>query len=281
MKLPVNHPVVQTARQGFTLVELMVAIAIFSLVLAAIYSSWTAILRASKVGRNAAAAVQRSRIVARVLEDSLSSTLAFAQNQQYYAFLAENGDEPTLSFVARLAKSFPRSGKFGDLDVRRLTFSLQAAPEGGRQLVLQQVPLVMQMDAEEKDHPLVLAKNVQEFLVEFWDPRLSDWLDEWTQTNQLPKLVRVTLKLADNPYAVETREQITRTVSLPSITVPPGWQVPRLGPGPPGGPVPGQGVPGAAPPGLPGQPPGQVPGQPPGAPPGGAQPIPLVPTAPR
>src|SRR5512147_553777 len=64
-------------RSAFTLIEIMIAIGIFSLVLAAIYSSWTAILRASKTGLEVAAAVQRSRIAVRMLEDSLGSAQSF------------------------------------------------------------------------------------------------------------------------------------------------------------------------------------------------------------
>ena len=103
-------------RHGFTLLEMLIAISILTLIVAAIYSSWTAILRASKSAQDATASVQRARIVIRVLEDSLGSTHAFAQNIAYYSFVAENGGEASLSFVARLAKSFPRSGKFGDFD---------------------------------------------------------------------------------------------------------------------------------------------------------------------
>src|SRR5215831_14296463 len=175
-------------QNGFTLIEILIAIGILMMIVAAIYASWTAILRASKVGLEASAAAQRARIVVRVLEDSLTSAEAFGPNQKYYGFEAENGNEAYLSFVARLAKSFPRSGKFGDLDVRRLTFSVEAGSDSGRELVLRQNPLVMEMDVDEKEHPLVLAKNVQDFEIEFWDARLADWTDEWKQTNALPKL---------------------------------------------------------------------------------------------
>ncbi len=68
---------------GFTLVEILIAMGIFSLVLAAIYSSWTAILRASKVGTEAAAAVQRARMAARTIEESLNSAVSYAANQSY------------------------------------------------------------------------------------------------------------------------------------------------------------------------------------------------------
>lgn len=232
--------------RGFTMVEILIAIGILALVLTAIYSTWTAILRASRSGTNAAAAVQRTRIVVRMLEDSITSAQNFVANQRYYGFVAENGDEATLSFVARLAKSFPRSGRFGDLDVRRVTFSLE--PGGrGRRLVLRQSPLMLPPDEDEVEHPIVLASNVREFKMEFWDARKGEWMEEWVQTNTLPKLILVSFKVADDERPMAPVEEITRIISIPSTMVPPTYQVPRLP-----GVVPGQ-------PNAPGQ---QLPNQP-------------------
>lgn len=244
----------RSPRAAFTLIEILVAIGIFSLVLVAIYSSWTAILRASKVGLDAAAAVQRSRIVMRTIEDSLLCAQSFGQNQRFYGFMAQNGNDASLSFVARLPDSFPRSRKFGDLCLRRVTFSVEAGTESSRQLVLRQSPILMDLDKDETDHPLVLAKYLSEFQMEFWDARANDWTDEWRQTNQLPKLVRISLKLSDNANSYHRPpDEIIRIVSLPATTVLPIWQVPRgsqfqqpnqLTNNPPGfnpNPVPGQG----------------------------------------
>jgi type II secretion system protein J len=225
------RPSHSSSAQAFTLIEILIAIGIFSMVLAAIYSTWTAILRATKVGTEAAAAVQRARIAGRTIEESLGSVQSFSLNQNYYAFVAENGSEATLSFVSRLSPSFPRSGKFAGLDVRRVTFSLEPAADGGKQLVLRQNALLMDMDKYEKNYPLVLAKNVREFKTEFWDNRLQDWIDEWKQTNQLPVMVRVSFSIADNKYSSQVRQAVTRIVSLPSVTVLPIWQSPRQQPG--------------------------------------------------
>jgi len=216
---------------AFTLIEIMMAMAIFALVLTAIYAIWTLILKSSKLGMAAAAQVQRERISVRVIEDALISTRSFAADLQHYAFVAENGDEATLSFVARLPKSFPRSGKFGDFDVRRLTFSVESKLGSERQLVLRQNPILMDVDVDEKEHPLVLAKGVNKLRFEFWDVRLNDWVDEWTQTNQLPKLVKVTVQFVEpnqhGSYS-QRKEEVTRIVALPSITVPANLQMPGV-----------------------------------------------------
>jgi prepilin-type N-terminal cleavage/methylation domain-containing protein len=226
-----QSPVTHHDSLAFTLLEIMVAISIFALVLTAIYASWTSILRARKVAGDAAASVQRARISIRIIEDSLGSVESFVKNANYYSFVGENGGEGSLSFVARLAKSFPRSGKFGDFDVRRLTFTVEKGSDSSPQLVLRQNPVLMDLDVDEKEHPLVLAKNVQEFQLQFWDMRLNDWTDEWTQTNQIPKLVMVTLKLSDSAYSKQVQEEITRIISIPATAVQPGWQLPMGLPG--------------------------------------------------
>lgn len=260
---------------GFTLIEILVALAIFTLVVTALYAGWTTLIRASKTALEVAAQTQRQRVAIRTIEEALTAARSFAADLSHYGFVAENGDQATLSFVARLPKSFPRSGRFGDLDVRRVAFSLEAGPNSTRQLVLRQTPILMDFDQDEQNHPIVLARNVRALVLEFWDPRTGDWLQEWTQTNTLPKLVRVTLRFAavDSRQRVvsspATEEEVTRVVAIPSVTVPvqvqrPQPPRPQAVPAPPAQP----GTP--TPPGAPGQPRG--PGQPGGprlGPPGG------------
>jgi type II secretion system protein J len=229
--------------RAFTLIEIMISIGILSLILAGIYSSWTAILRSKKVAIDTTASIQRARISVRILEDSLASAQIFVRNQAYYGFVAENGSDATLSFVARLAKSFPRSGKFGDLDVRRLTYSVEAGSDGAQQLVLRQNPVLMDLDPDEKEQPLVLAKNVRDFQMQFWDTKTGDWIDEWTQTNTLPKVVMITIKVADSAQSRGAQEDITKIISVAANPVQPGWQPGMMGNGPGGLPnQPGQGI---------------------------------------
>ncbi len=256
--------------RAFTLVEAMLAVAILSLVVAAIYSSWTAILRASKVGLEAAAQAQRSRIALQTLEEALTMAQLSVVNAEYYGFVAQGGEEALLSFVARLPPSFPRSGRFGDLSVRRVIFRVEPGPDNDRVLTLRQHPLVRDLDEDEENHPLILARQVRSLELAFWDLRAGDWVEEWTLTNQLPPLVRVTLRM-DPPGTRRSGEErvVTRVVAVPSRGVPPQFQVPRVG-----GPVPGA-------PGTPGIP--QGPGQPPVIPaptPGGPGPVPGGPSTP-
>jgi hypothetical protein len=195
-------------------------------VLTAIYATWTAILRGSRVGLEAAAQAQRERMAIRTIEEALTCSRSYLADLQHYGFFSENGSDAILSFVAQLPKSFPRSGRFGDLDVRRVSFALEGANEGQRALVMRQSPILMEFDEDEQNHPLVLAKNVKDIAFEFWEPRINDWTDAWTQTNQLPKMVKITLRMT--PITTQRSayistppvDEITRIVALPSAAVP-------------------------------------------------------------
>src|SRR5438876_4949452 len=102
----------RTARQrAFTLVEIMIAIGIFSAVMIAIYSSWSAILRGKRIGQDAAAEAQRSRVAVRALENSLMSLQMFLANIKYYYFTATPGANlPRLGSFAIRPNAFPGIG---------------------------------------------------------------------------------------------------------------------------------------------------------------------------
>ncbi len=210
---------------AFTLLEIMLAVAIFSLVLAAIYSSWMLIMRATKVGQEATAQVQRRRMAVWTIENALTCVQSFQASIQYYTFIVQNGDEPLLSFTARLPDDFPRNGEFGDFNLRRVTFSVEPGPDSENDLVLRQTPILMDMGEDEQEHPLVLARDVKKFTVKCWDPTENDWSDEWKNTNQIPTVVRFTLVLGgnnrDNSFGdAGPTLSVTRVVAIPSVMVP-------------------------------------------------------------
>lgn len=237
-------------RQGglaFTILEIMIALSIFMAVLTAIYSSWSTIIRSSKVGMEAAVRVQRSRITMRALIDSLLCIQDYGANQYYYSFNAESQNEFSyLSFVARLPASFPDAGLFGDQVVRRVTFTVEGNQDRQNQLVMYQTPLLAEVNDNQKPFAVVLTRNVTTFAVEYWSTNKNDWDSEWLSTNQLPKLVRISLGTGhtDNNRS-NPDDVVTRVIALPAIVVPKEYQMPagagagatnrnRFGPG--GGP---------------------------------------------
>ena len=262
------------SRSAFTIIEVMLALGIFSMILISIYSVWTGILKASKAARSAADGAQRARISIRAIEDALVTAQMFTANMPpqnpdaYYSFLADTaGDYGSLSFVAHLPATFPGVGRFGDQIVRRITFTTEAGKDrdSGLNLVMRQGPMLMAVDKEYEPYSLVLAKDVTTFGFEFWglDKNEWKWLDHWDSTNSLPLLVRVWLGVGKTAKAGQAQDFVARIISIPAAAVQPEWQFPGGQPGQ-------QGVPGGPRPGQPGQP-GQPGGLNPGVPGGGGK----------
>jgi prepilin-type N-terminal cleavage/methylation domain-containing protein len=237
-----------TRRRGFTLVEIMVAVMVFSMVIAAIYATWALIMRATEVGQNTAAQAQRQRVVLRAIGDALMGVESFQASQKYYWFKLANGQEPFLSFVARLPDTFPRHNKFvgsdggPDASARRVTFSLAQGPGGEKDLILRQNRILMDLDADETQYPLVLAKNVKLFTIEWWgtnEMNQAQWNTDWddTQTNTIPQMVRVHLVMGANTDKGKDAPDFaaTRIYTVPSQMMPAFVQRGVGGPGGPGG----------------------------------------------
>lgn len=243
---------------GVTLIEVLIAIAILMLVVVAIYSTWTSILKATRVGLDAAAAAQRERLTMEVLGQAIAYAQMYVVNGRWYWFEAENSDEARVSFVTRPPKAFPRGGKFDEFDLRRVEFGLRPGDGGGRELIMRQAPLLMDFDKDEMQHPMVLARNVKDLRFAFYDPQRDEWLDEWANTNKVPQLVLVNMRLGvSQAYSTRSAKdrEVTRIVTVHGVGVQPQQQRPMVQPGQPG--MPGQPVV----PGQPGQvaPPGTLP----------------------
>jgi general secretion pathway protein J len=211
---------------AFTLLEIMVALALLGVLISAVYSCWFSIIKGSAVAARAADTGQRSRIAMSTVRDALLCSVMYAQNVRYYAFdVSAEGDYSDISFTAHLPRSFLRSRKFDGADVRRVNFTIEDGQDGKKQLVLRQNVLLMDPDKDEMDNPVILAHDVQQFIVEFIDPKTGDWTGDWVYTNQLPPKIRVTLTIGDkNSGAAE--ESMVSTVALPAQTVRAEWQAP-------------------------------------------------------
>jgi len=244
-----NCRIPDRGRRAFTLIEVMVALVVFSMLIGAVYSTWAVVMRAQQVGQAAAEQAQRQRVVLRTIGDALMGIESFQASQKYYWFNFENGATPFLSFAAHLPGSFPHSRKnYGsvpglDFSSRRVIFSLADGVNGEKDLVLRQFPLLMEMDQDEKQYPCILARNVKTFSIECWATnRLqhAEWDNEWdeTKTNSIPAMLRVTLVLGRSAEAAGVGGaapvfSATRIYTVPSAMMPVVVQRGGGGPGAP------------------------------------------------
>lgn len=181
-------------RGAFTLLEMMISIAIFAMVLTSIYEIWTMLLMGKQAASYAAEETQRTRIGMRALTESLMSARMFQANTNYYSFEVDGeSDYSALSFIAYLPPGFIGSGLYDGLPLRRITFVIEPNAQGRNSLVLYQRPLLLDQEYNDVIPPIELTTDVSCFTVEFWDTNEVDWMPYWDNTNSLPLLARVTL----------------------------------------------------------------------------------------
>ena len=215
----------RTPNRAFTILEVMLAIFIFAMVLTAIYATWIGILRGAKAADTATAEAQRSRIAVWAVEKALvGAQMLQGESSRYSTFIADTtGDYAYLSLVSRLPGNFPGIGRWGggDVVVRRVTFEIQDGPGGKNELVVTHAPMLMATNEPGAEaHSIILAKDVTEFTLEFYDPMQNDWFDEWSHTNRIPAGVKVNLGLGKKPGSSEAHNVAMRMVSIPAGSIP-------------------------------------------------------------
>lgn len=205
--------------RAFTLIEVLVSIGIFMLIMGSVIACWRCVVHGKIIAENAAAAAQRARVGIRTVEEALTTAEISQNNIQFYAFLNDtSGKFASLSVAARLPADFPGSGLFGDNVMRRVTFDVEDQ-DGTNNLVMNQSPLLEALDDNNTPYPIVLARDISVFMLEFWSPQDNDWVVSYDPTNTFPPMIRVTLGVGhpennpDVPY-----DLIIRTVAMPSVS---------------------------------------------------------------
>jgi prepilin-type N-terminal cleavage/methylation domain-containing protein len=257
------------ASRAFTLLEIMIAMFIFTLILTAIYSIWHGIMKGTAAGVKAVQEVQRSRVTMQCIEQAFLSARVFTDNMKYYYFIGEShGERSAVSMTCRLPSEFLGMGFASDpnLRMRRVDFYTQPGSSGGDELVMTHVPMLIETNIPgvpgSEAYSKVLARDVTRFEIEYIDPKKGEWITDWEYTNTMPSLVRVTLGLGKQGASSTSHDLVSRIIAMPAQNI--GGVQPGMRPGQPGFPgapgvpqVPGAGPPTRPNPFLPGASPNQ------------------------
>lgn len=203
---------------AFTLLEIMVAMTIFSLIMISVVGCWKCIVSGKIIAEDAAAAALRARVGIRTVEEALTCAETSRYNQ-FYSFLTDTSDKfASVTMAARLPSDFPGSHLYGDDVQRRVSFDVEKDSGGTNDLVLNQWPLLEALDNVNTPYRIVLSRDVNVFMLEFWSDQDGDWITSWDPTNQFPPMIRVSLGCGhsardpDLPYTL-----IVRTVAMNSM----------------------------------------------------------------
>jgi prepilin-type N-terminal cleavage/methylation domain-containing protein len=114
------------SQTGFTLLEVLLAVAILGMLMTAVYSTWSAALNSWRRGSDVSEAFQRERVVMDALMELTQSAIFFAPSASLYAFVATKnpGLGDSISFVTASDAYLPPSETIS-AGMRRVIISLE------------------------------------------------------------------------------------------------------------------------------------------------------------
>lgn len=222
-----------TARHGdgFSLLEVMVAIAIMAIVLTLAYQTNSGIQRAAARVIDGGSRARAAQVVLDRIEREIVGTLMVQRQDgddpllHPYVFFADDrvsgdGDADELIFITQTPLRSIGSGTGG---VRSVSYGARPSDALGHlELLRAEKPLPRQMERDiDLSDAQVVAEDVADFDLRYRGEDV-DWVDRWDSTgvvqlDLIPEAVEISLALweRDRSGAATKGERVTRTVLLP------------------------------------------------------------------
>lgn len=190
-----------TGYSGFTLLEVLVASAIMSLVLAALYGVFSQTFKSKQLAEDRAERARTARIALLRLGEDLQSALPPSTGAARFTSetrLAQDFPDDTLSFVTLTRATLTNRAAEGDLSEVGYALELDPVNPVHKQLV-RRVRFALAPAGNSADERAPLLFLVQGLQFRFFDGRgwRKEWRPEATQ-GQLPQAVEATLYMADS-----------------------------------------------------------------------------------
>jgi len=223
--------------EGFTLLEVLVASAILSMVLAILYGVFSQTLTSTQRAEEQSAQSRAARIVLLRIGDDLQASFPFAPDNPRFVGKTSRGQQFSDAFLSFVSLSgLPLTSESHAGDCYEIEYELVPDPHSApaRQLVRRArfTPTTPDSAAGRlsEGETLPLLTGVQGLRLRFFDGRA--WHDEWgkeqTQT-KLPRAVEVELYLARKKTGASHQEEETVTFSTLVDLPLAGTGAPQLG----------------------------------------------------
>ncbi|MDP2314458.1 MAG: type II secretion system protein GspJ [Pseudomonadota bacterium] len=200
------------ARAGFTLIEVVVALAVFALIASLTFGTISSALNTrdileadDTVNQSARIAISRIR---RDLSLAYLTTNTSAVNTYQTVFVAQDGNPDRLWFASLAHQRLYRGAR--ESDQTEITYWTEDDPDtdGAMVLLRREGPRID--NYPERDGSIApLAYDVKAFTIRYLDPQTNEWREEWDTLgadtpNRLPRAAEVTLTLlAPDPEDAE------------------------------------------------------------------------------
>lgn len=193
------------SQTGFTLVEILVAVALLGTIAAMVFGSLVTTTQVVDAGREHVSREQTVRKILRLMAEEI----ALSKPSLAYPWVGMNGTQEgqpadTLAFLAMSHTSSASTMK--ESEAIRVVYTR----ERDRLIRFVRGNLYTLTDTDETLDQMELADRVQAFNVRYYDAQNRIWLDEWPTTSKMPKAVLIEVTFQDPDAAPWTmREWIT------------------------------------------------------------------------
>lgn len=188
----------RSGRRSFTLLEMLVALSLMSVMAASLYASLHIGFRARRSARAVVEPVRRAQSVLEMLHADLEAALppVGILAAEFVGVNAVDEDGRDADTLLLHTTAYARPGAIPTCGIRRVELALTSPSDGTNPALVRLV--TTQLLAPETPEPVeeVLSRGVSGFNLRYFDG--VDWLDAWDSTvqgNLLPLAVEVTIRL--------------------------------------------------------------------------------------
>jgi len=194
-------------KSGFTLLEVLVAVAVFAMISAMVWYSIAQTFRTIEIVQAPGDTLRQARqVTSRVPGELSAAYLPFnvspTANVKFEFVGEDEGDTDRVRFP-----SLAHTKLYADAnesDQSEIEYFCEPNPnKGGTYRLFRREDAVLDDRPDEGGITLLMAEDVKEFQLTYYDPQRDEWTDEWDttrteQSNRLPYAFRLKLTLVDS-----------------------------------------------------------------------------------
>lgn len=197
-------------KEAFTLLEITLAVAILSVMSLAIYRFVQTNIAAMRVSSELDATEARYAGLRRLLMQQLQSLPSGSGALLGEPLRVRDRDRDDLTWICAAGPGLLTRYAPGDY---RVSLRLRTHDSKSKQLDLGIVRKPKNDAAIGNQHEswVPLLENVASFQVRYFDPRLNSWVQRWTDTVTLPRLVKIVIGRTDSGVPAEIVVPLART----------------------------------------------------------------------
>ena len=192
------------SRQGFTLLELIVAIVILVIAMSITFEAFTGTIRGWKRGTEVADSIKHGDFAMTQLASALNSMLYFYNPRKTYAFKLEKETAASglpgdiVSFVTVSSAFMPADSPYAK-GPHRIRLYVDGDEYGDSALYSLAMPAISdeeEFDDEFNAEPALVSREISGMEIMMWDQQNETWTDEWDPENSVPERIEISLYIS-------------------------------------------------------------------------------------